>query len=213
MVRLLKITSILACKESKDFCKWLLNGLLPFALWIGRFIAKTLDLFAFPKIMDLLWRMIKSNTRYLTPMEKKEALSVFGDSINYSKVFIDEYSLIAWLGAKMNRRLGMGVTTFHTINFNQNIRTAPGSSDMKWLIHELTHIAQMEHAGSQYLVEAFYAQATEGYGYTPGEKPHLRDYNREQQASIVADYYIKRNLGISTAVYEPYIAELRAGEL
>jgi hypothetical protein len=71
----------------------------------------------------------------------------------------------------------------------------------------------MEHAGSQYLVEAFYAQATEGYGYTLGEKPHLCDYNREQQASIVADYYIKRDLGISTADYEPYITELRAGEL
>ena len=163
--------------------------------------------------MDILWRIIKSNTRNLTPIEKKEASRVFGDSINYSKVLIDEYSLIAWLGAKINRRSGMGVTTFHTINFNQKIRTAAGSSDMKWLIHELTHIAQMEHAGSQYLVEAFHAQLTEGYGYVPGEKPHLRDYNREQQASIVADYYIKRNSGVSTAAYEHYLSELRAGKL
>jgi len=209
----LKTASIQVCQEAKDFFKWLLNGLLPFALCIGRFIARTLDLFAFPDIMDLLWRIIKSNTRNLTPIEKKEASSVFGDSINYSKVLIDEYSLIAWLGAKINRRSGMGVTTFHTINFNQKIRIAAGSSDMKWLIHELTHIAQMEHAGSQYLVEAFHAQVTEGYGYVPGEKPHLRDYNREQQASIVADYYIKRTSGASTAAYERYIAELRAGEL
>jgi len=162
--------------------------------------------------MDLLWRIIKFNTRSLTQMERNEALSVFGDSINYSKVLIDEYSLIAWLGSKINRCLGMGVTTFHTINFNQKIRAAAGNSDMKWLIHELTHIAQMEQAGSQYLVEAFHAQATEGYGYTPGEKPHLRDYNREQQASIVADYYVKCNLGVSTAAYDSYIAELRAGE-
>jgi bifunctional pyridoxal-dependent enzyme with beta-cystathionase and maltose regulon repressor activities len=84
---------------------------------------------------------------------------------------------------------------------------------MKWLIHELTHVAQMEHAGSQYLIEAFHAQVTEGYGYTPGEKLYLRDYNREQQASIIADYYIKHISGISTEVYEPYIAELRAREL
>ena len=107
----------------------------------------------------------------------------------------------------------MGVTTFHTINFNRKIRTAAGSPDMKWLIHELTHIAQMERVGSRYLVEAFYAQATEGYNYTPGEKPHLCDYNREQQASIVADYYFKRAYGVPTAAYEPYIAELRAGKL
>ena len=163
--------------------------------------------------MDLSWRIIKFNTRSLTPMEKNEALSVFGDRINYSKVFIDEYSLIAWLGAKINRHPGMGVTTFHTINFNQKIRADAGNSDTKWLIHELTHIAQMEQAGSQYLVEAFHAQATEGYEYTPGEKPQLRDYNREHQASIVADYYVKRNLGVSTAAYEFYIAELIAGEL
>lgn len=209
----MKNISTQACQKAKDFCKWLLNGLLLFALWIGRFIAKTFDLFAIPQIMDLLWRMIKLNTRSLTPIEKMEALSVFGDSISYSKVLIDEYSFIAWTGAKINRRLGMGITTFHTINFNQKIRTAAGSSDMKWLVHELTHIAQMEHTGSQYLVEAFHAQVTEGYGYSLGEKLHLRDYNREQQASIVADFYSKNFLGISTAAYEPYIDELRAGEL
>ena len=209
----MKTASIQARQEANDYSKRLSNGSLPFALWIGRFIAKTLDLFFFPNIMDILWRIIKSNTRNLTPIEKKEASRVFGDSINYSKVLIDEYSLIAWLGAKINRCSGMGVTTFHTINFNQKIRTSAGSSDMKWLIHELTHIAQMEHAGSQYLVEAFHAQLTEGYGYVPGEKPHLRDYNREQQASIVADYYIKRNSGVSTAAYEHYLSELRAGKL
>jgi hypothetical protein len=163
--------------------------------------------------MDLLWQIIKLNTRSLTPIEKQEALSVFGDCINYSKVRIDEYSLIAWLGAKINRCSGMGVTTFHTINFNQKVRAAAGSSDMKWLIHELTHVAQMEYAGSKYLFEAFHAQATEGYGYKAGAKPHLRDYNREQQASIVADYYVKRSSGASTEAYDSYIAELRAGEL
>lgn len=84
---------------------------------------------------------------------------------------------------------------------------------MKWLIHELTHVMQMEHAGSQYLVEAFHAQASEGYSYRPGEKKHFREYNREQQACIVADYYIARCSGSSTEAYDPYIVELRAGKL
>jgi hypothetical protein len=209
----LKNTSMQACQEAKGLFKWLLNCLLVFALWVGCLITKPLDLFAFPQIIDLLWRIIKLNSRNLTPREKEEVFIVFGDSINYSKVTIDEYSLIAWIGAKINKRLWMGVTTFHTINFNRKIRTAAGSPDMKWLIHELTHIAQMERVGSRYLVEAFYAQATEGYNYTPGEKPHLCDYNREQQASIVADYYLKRAHGVPTAAYEPYIAELRVGKL
>ncbi|MDR7667188.1 hypothetical protein RG963_15670 [Methanosarcina sp. Z-7115] len=41
----------------------------------------------------------------------------------------------------------------------------------------------------------------------------MRDYNREQQASIVADYYIAHSSGGSTAAYDLYIAELKAGEL
>ena len=209
----MKAASIPVCEREKGFSTWLLDGLLPCAVRAWRIIAKIFDLFAFPEIMDLIWQKVKLNTRTLTPIEKREALSVFGDSINYSKVLIDEYSIIAWLGAKINRCSGMGVTTFHTINFNQKVRTAAGSSDMKWLIHELTHIAQMEYAGSQYLVEAFHAQVTDGYGYTLGSKPHLCDYNREQQASIVEDYYIKCILGASTAAYDSYIAELRAGKL
>ncbi|TFH03957.1 MAG: hypothetical protein E4H06_03665 [Methanosarcina sp.] len=197
----------------KCFCKWVRKGLLSFTVRIGSIIAKILDLCVFPEVMDLLWQTIKPNTRRLTPVEEQEARTVFGDSINYRQVRIDEHSLIAWLGAKINKCSGMGVTTFHTINFNEKIKTAAGNSNMKWLIHELAHVAQMEHVGSKYLVEAVYARETEGYGYIHGEKPYLRDYNREQQASIAADYYIARISGSSTAPYDTYITELQAGEL
>jgi len=197
----------------KCFSKWIWENLLSFSVRIGRIIARVLDLCVFPEGMDLLWQTLKPRTRRLTPVEEQEARTVFGDSINYRQVRIDEHSLIAWLGAKINNCSGMGVTTFHTINFNGKIKTAAGNSNMKWLIHELVHVAQMEQVGSKYLVEAFYAQATEGYGYTPGAKPHFCDYNREQQASIAADYYIARISCGSTAPYDTCIAELQAGEL
>ncbi|HIH95283.1 TPA: hypothetical protein HA338_15075 [Methanosarcina acetivorans] len=171
-----------------------------------------LDICFLPKLMDLFWQTIKPGTRKLTTLEEQEARIVFGDSINYRQVRIDEHSLIAWTGAKIKNSSGMGVATFHTINFNKKIKTAAVNSDMKWLIHELAHVSQMEHIGSKYLIEAFYAQATEGYGYTPGEKPHFCDYNREQQASIAADYYSARISGNSTTLYEMYIGELQAGE-
>ena len=200
-------------RYTKCFSKWIREKLLSFAVRIGRIIARVLDLCVFPEGMDLLWQTLKPNTRRLTPVEEQEARTVFGDSINYRQVRIDEHSLIAWLGAKINNCSGMGVTIFHTINFNGKIKTAAGNSNMKWLIHELAHVAQMEHVGSKYLVEAFYAQAAEGYGYTPGAKPHFCDYNREQQASIAADYYIARISCSSTAPYDACIAELRAGEL
>src|SRR5690606_11298980 len=99
------------------------------------------------------------------------------------------------------------------INFNKRIKAAPGNQHMKWLIHELSHVSQMEHVGSRYMIEASYARATEGYGYIPGSRPHFRDYNREQQASIAADYYIAPVSGRSTAPYDRYIAELQAGEI
>lgn len=176
-------------------------------------MAKILDICRFPEFMDFLWQTIKPSSRRLTQVEEQEARKVFGDSINYKQVHIDEKSLIAWLGAKKHKCLGMGITSFRTINFNKKIKTVPGNSDMKWLIHELAHVSQMEHVGSKYMIEASYARATEGYGYALGAKPHFRDYNREQQASIAADYYIAFMSGRSTAAYDPYIAELLAGEL
>lgn len=188
-------------------------GLLSLAIGVGRVIAKIFDICDFPELMDHLWKIVKLNTRNLTAIEEKEAQSIFGNKIDYRKVHIDEASFLAWLGTKLKKCSGMGIATFHTINFNRKLNTAAGSSDMKWLIHELTHVAQMEHTGSQYLVEAFHAQASAGYTYRTGEKKHFREYNREQQACIVADYYIARCSGGSTAAYDPYIAELRAGEL
>lgn len=209
----LKAVEIRISQGEKYFCKRMWCGLLSFAVRVGRIIAKVIDFYAFPKAMDSLWQAVKPNTRSLTPLEEREARSVFGDSIIYWQVRIDECSLIARIGAKINRCSGMGVTTFHTINFNRKINTAANNSEMKWLIHELTHVAQMEYVGSQYLIEAIHAQASSGYAYRLGAKKHLRDYNREQQASIVADYYIAHSSGGSTAAYDPYIAELKAGDI
>lgn len=188
-------------------------NLLSLAFNTGLVIAKILDICAFPAVMDYLWQIIKFDTRNFTEIEQQEAKSIFENRINYQKVHIDEASFIAWMVAKLKKYSGMGITTFHTINFNRKLNTAAGNSDMKWLIHELTHVAQMENTGSQYLVEAFYAQASEGYKYRLGEKKHFREYNREQQACIVADYYIARCSRSSTAAYDPYIIELKVGKL
>lgn len=200
-------------QEEKYFHERARKSFLFLTVLIGRIITKILDVCSFPEFMDFLWQTIKPNTRRLTRVEEQEARKVFGDSINYMQVHIDENSLIALLGAKRHRCSGMGITSFRTINFNKRIRAAPGNSHMKWLIHELAHVSQMEHVGSRYMIEASYARAAEGYGYILGSKPHLCDYNREQQASIAADYYIALVSGHSTAAYDPYIAELIAGKL
>ena len=113
------------------------HGLLSSATRAGRIIAKVLNFYALPEAVDYsLWQTIKSNTRSLTPIEEQEARSVFGYSTSYWQVRINECSLIARIGVKINRCPDMGITTFHTINFNRKINTAAGNSEMKWLIHE-----------------------------------------------------------------------------
>lgn len=205
----------------KSFAQWIWSGFLSGAAWVGRLITKLLDVIGLGEIMDLLWQIIKFNTRTLSSTEIAEAKKVFGSSISYWQVRIDEYSLIAWIGSLFSGGGGMGVTTFHTINFNHKIKTAPGNSDMAWLIHELTHVSQYEHVGSQYMGEALHAQATGGYGYG-GEAgllaafaagKHLRDFNREQQGDIARDFYLAHTSGRPTTAYDPFIVELRAGKL
>ena len=205
----------------KSFGQWLWSGFVSGAAWVGRLIAKLVDVVGLGEIMDLIWQFIKFNTRTLSSTETAEAKKVFAGSISYWQVRIDEYSLIAWLGSLFSGGGGMGVTTFHTINFNHKIKTAPGNSDMAWLIHELTHVSQYEHVGSQYLGEAIHAQATAGYGYG-GEAAllaahaagkHFRDYNREQQGDIARDFYLTLTSGRSTVAYDPFITELKAGKL
>jgi len=178
--------------QPKKVLPWLGKGLLDILIWIGRITSKTLDVIVLGELLDLVFQIIKPNTRTLTPTEITEAKKVYGEALTYWQIRIDEYSLIAKLGALFVGSSNMGVTTFHTINFTRKINAKPGSRDMEWLIHELAHVSQMEHAGLQYIVEALVAQYTGGYNYggpgaLPGKK--LGDFNREQQAEIAADYY------------------------
>ncbi len=188
------------------------NFLVEGFAWPLKLIAKVLDIFGVGEAMDLVFQVIKVNTRTMTSTEKNEAKKVFRNSISYWQVRIDEYSLIAKLGAFFQRSVNMGVTTFHTINFSRKIAPATGNGDMGWLVHELVHVSQMEHVGMQYMGQALHAQMTAGYAYALG-KPHLADYNREQQGDIARDYYFARTGGGATAGFTKYINELRAGKL
>jgi hypothetical protein len=176
----------------KGIARWAWNGFLGGLAWVGRLIAKMLDLVGFAELWTLAMNIIKFwSTRTLTAVEEAEARKVFGGSIAYWQVRIDEQSLIAAIGAFFSGGGGMGVTTGHTINFNHKISASPGSSDMAWLIHELTHVAQYTHVGLQYMGEAIHAQATGGYAFNEADLAikNLADFNREQQGDIIRNYY------------------------
>ena len=224
----LKAAGIWVAEGAAGIGRWVLDGFLSGAAWTGRLIAKLLDLVGFGEIADLLGEILKMNTRELSGGEISEAHKVFGDTIDYGQVRVDEYSLISTISALFSGGGGMGVTLFHTINFNKVITPTAGSQDMGWLIHEMTHVWQYEHVGSQYLGEAIHAQATTGYQYgtstrytDDGNGAFLAErrsqgatfasFNREQQGDITEHYYLRRTNGLDTTDWQPYIDDVQAG--
>jgi hypothetical protein len=216
---------------ARDSAAWILspktNPLGTAGLWLLRLVTKTLDLFSFGEIVNALAMCVKINTRRLTPEEIHEVKKVFGGSIEYALVRVDEWSLIADFGLWVyNRRTGgggesMAMTIFNTVHFSRVLAAEPGSRDMAWLIHELTHVAQFQHVGSQFIPEALIAQGQTGYNYGGPEAladKSFADFNREQQGDIVRHYYQtligKRQITEAQEKdYERLIAQMRAGKI
>lgn len=144
-----------------------------------------IDVIAIPEIYQIFMRLMKWNTRKLTDEEIQLAYYIFGKQIDYNLVRIDS-------GAKFGtKKVAVAYVSFNTINYNHHIR-----KDV--FIHELVHIWQYQHFGSIYIARAIKAQLSkEGYDY--GGAPNLynmmlkgarlSDFNFEQQADIIEDYY------------------------
>jgi hypothetical protein len=128
---------------------------------------------------------IKSNTRRLTSREIALAYSIFGESIDYKRVRIDDKARIAC------RQHDLAYVGFEVIN-------SWGALSDPHFIHEMVHVWQYQHFGSCYIPRALWAQRTKaGYNYGGIEGleaalaagKRLLDFNWEQQGDIVADYF------------------------
>lgn len=155
---------------------------------------KLLDLTGIYEVMDLIMFLIKPNSRAMTKIEIDEAAKVFGPDFPFWQIRIDEKSWMAQLGANFIKKpnLGMGLVLFRSVNFNRKINCLPGNSDTAWLIHELTHVKQMQSIGSAYIIESWLAQNYWGYnfgGVKEIEEIPLEKFNVEQQAEIMRSYY------------------------
>lgn len=183
---------------------------------MGRLIFKTLDIFGVAEGSDFLGQVFKPKARTLNPMEEEEARMVFGDGFPYEKVRIDERAWLARLGRWLSKSEGMGVVVGYTVHFSRKIYPSPGNRDMRWLIHELTHVAQVDAIGLQYIPESLVAQRFGGYDYGGLEGlvgKDLREFNREQQGDICADYYKQVLYGSAPATdFERLIVQVRKGE-
>ncbi len=199
----------------------------PALVWLILLLFRTGDLVSLGEALNFLMNLIKVETRPLSELEIREARRVFGDSLDYWRIRIDEWSLIAHIGGWSYRRRWkkpadhMAMTLYSTIHFSRRIEPKPGSSDMDWLIHELTHAAQCEHAGGVFMVEALIAQGEAGYNYGGPQGlfgRDFKDFNREQQGDIARDYYriLNDTMKVSPeerTEYDRMAAQLQAGQL
>ena len=146
-------------------------------------------------------------TRGLTHAERTAARSVYGSSLAYDSIVLDE-SFVMSVGCYAR-------TTPWTINLPPG--TLSGGMSVPWLIHELGH--SWEYAQGVSLATTFYHAVRGVYAYG-GEAELARrtaagkglaSFNTEQQADIAKDAYLAIHGTGTLAVYQPYIDEFHHG--
>jgi hypothetical protein len=178
------------------------------------FLSHLLDLCGFPEQLDLFFSIIKPKSRRLTKKEYDHSYLVFGKKFPYKKVLIDEDSWFAQKGAKYSGApsLGMGLVLFRVVNFNRSIDESK-KTDLAWLIHELTHVKQMQTIGSAYIFESLIAQHYLGYALpktNPFSTIPLNELNIEQQAEVSKYFFLDEK--IEDSPFYQQILAIRQGK-
>jgi hypothetical protein len=164
---------------------------LPLGNWTVEFHLLLLDLIGIGEIYGTVADWIKFNSRPLENWEIELARSIYGDSIYYRLVTVDDHTL---LGVRWNP-VAKAYVSYHTIN-------TQGVMENSLLIHELIHVWQYQRFGSVYAFRALLAQHSQ-MGYNYGGLPALQkaiaqdkdftSFNFEQQGDLVQDYYLIKN--------------------
>ncbi|MBC7883948.1 MAG: hypothetical protein H7X99_00635 [Saprospiraceae bacterium] len=178
--------------------------------WMGDLPFYLMDTLAVPEIYHSLFRLFKWNTRHLTREEIEVSKSIFGDMIDYNLVKVDNK---ARFGTK---KTALAYVSFNTINYLGKIAPAI-------FIHEMVHVWQYQRFGSIYIARAIKAQRSKaGYDYGGVSNLYqimikggsLLDFNFEQQADIIEDYYKmlhnQDSAGpMNLSIYEYFVREVR----
>lgn len=175
-----------------------------------------LDVIGAPELFAFVWRMVTHCTP-LSGAEIAAAAGVLGPrAIRYQDIRIAEGGLLKWVFQRNGNR---AFATFHTVNLPT--AGAHARDNLPIVIHELVHVYQYERAGSRYMAEAILAQHQEGYGYggddglrrSHSQGKRLRNFNREQQAQIVEDFFRSGVRSAGDSAFDHYISELRDGRI
>ncbi|MET9628126.1 hypothetical protein ABZX92_11755 [Lentzea sp. NPDC006480] len=151
--------------------------------------------------------------RNLESREADIARSVFGDALDLTRLRLAEGGLLG--------SFGVARTLPRLVTFPKGVLTSPQHQARyeHWLVHELTHAYQYQHGRSVLsmlptAVAGFFVKGLYDYGGAEGLRgKSFADFNTEQQANIVADYYYLSTYEPSRdlSAYEPYIAHVRSG--
>lgn len=187
--------------------------------WCHRFINEWFDFVGGPELGEFFFHII-TNTTPLTGDEIGKAAAVLGsDGMRYGDIRIAQGGILEWI-FKLNGNLAFA--TWHTVNLPLTGRHT--RENWPLVMHEVTHVYQYEHVGTRYLGEAIYMliktkRDCYNYGFIEGlvtavvNGKTYRDHNREQQAMIVQDYCTLTERGDETSAYEPFLTQLRTGDL
>lgn len=148
------------------------------------------------------WLILKR--RGLTLGEKVLAQSVFGESLNLERVEIIAHRLVLKnYAVSPNGKIYFNVTNWCADFSSQSL------AQQSWLIHELTHVWQVQQ-GMQVLLRALFNRK---YSYVLQEGKLFFKYGIEQQAQMVQDYFLRRAKGQECAAYEACIPFLTRAKL
>jgi len=157
---------------------------IKFPFWLLELTFLLLELTGIFDLYDMLASFLKK-VRPLNEREIGIARSVFGNSIAFERVRVDEW---AYLGPRQGNFCYVSCNTINSW----------GIMDDSILIHELMHVWQYQHLGIVYIPRALAAQfSAEGYHYggvktlqiAIANRKKLLDFNYEQQADLIEDYY------------------------
>lgn len=166
----------------KELSEWQLSKVF---FWCLEVFILLLDLLGLSEFYEGISAFLKWSTRPLTPDELHLAQSIYGSTIRWERVRIDER---AWLGPR----------TFRLCYVSGFLINSWGPMPSSIFIHELMHVWQYQQIGLVYIPRALRAfHSIENYNYggwlslemVKQKGGSLWDFNLEQQADIIADYY------------------------
>lgn len=209
--------------RTRTLATWLGDGLRGGSIWSGLLLLHLVELAGLGELLQLLWGLI-FRLRPLTDAERAASATVHpAGLIPYWQVWVHDDAVLIkigrWLASRLKTKVTpCAITSMHIVH-------APATGlNMPLVVHELTHVGQYEKVGAAYMPEALHAQGSAA-GYDYGDLTAARaagarfaDFNREQQASICADYYRvchggSTEFGATKAELAPFVDDLRSGRL